>query len=366
MLFHLDRNSKQSILNEFKKEALNYRQKKLNERLKRLNEEREYMLERARKEKEADKIIREEKIQRQNELMKEYQEMIKRYHYNVPGYIHKPRNNDIVNKNWGKNRFESNDSSNNLTINNKDKIRRNFYINKLTPANNNYSIQKEEEIIKRQDYLNDKIRDNTNMKEVDLYLKQEKINRQNYYKNILDSQYNEIQNRDKKLFGTIDPVIIKRIKRNVILDNPYAKKVNYDFGMSNLNHNPITNPTNDIYYNKYLLKKSYSNLRNNNKSIIDENGKNNNNNGNRINYNFNQFKTIEASRNNINNSKSCINIFRTNQNKIIDNSENVINSYQTPNLKNSFKVKNNVNYLQYFQKEGGNTLKTAAESNFFI
>ena len=54
MLYNLDKNTKKNILDQYKQEALNYRQKKQNERLKRIQEEREYILECMRKEKEAE------------------------------------------------------------------------------------------------------------------------------------------------------------------------------------------------------------------------------------------------------------------------------------------------------------------------
>ena len=117
MLYNLDKNTKKNILDQYKQEALNYRQKKQNERLKRIQEEREYILECMRKEKEAELRLKEEKIQKQNEQMKEYYALLKNLNYDKPGYHHNSRNNEIINKNWGKSRFESYDQNINKMIN---------------------------------------------------------------------------------------------------------------------------------------------------------------------------------------------------------------------------------------------------------
>ena len=46
MFFNLDKNTKQNLFNQYKQEAINYRQKKSNEKQRRIQEEREYLAKR--------------------------------------------------------------------------------------------------------------------------------------------------------------------------------------------------------------------------------------------------------------------------------------------------------------------------------
>ena len=54
MFFNLDRNSKQNLFNQYKQDAIDYRQKKNIEKQRRIQEEREYLAKRELIEKEAD------------------------------------------------------------------------------------------------------------------------------------------------------------------------------------------------------------------------------------------------------------------------------------------------------------------------
>ena len=76
MFFNLDRNSKQSLFNQFKQDALDYRQKKNLEKQRRIQEEREYLAKREQQEKEADERIFKEKLQRKNAQREEYNSML--------------------------------------------------------------------------------------------------------------------------------------------------------------------------------------------------------------------------------------------------------------------------------------------------
>lgn len=372
MIYNLDKTTKQNILAQYKEDALNYRQKKQNERLKRIQEEREYILDRIRKEREADMRLKEEKIQRQNEQMKEYHDLLKILRYDKPGYHFKPKNNDVINKNWGKPRLDQNISTGGKEIkneNNKNNIINNN--NESSNLRNMSPSQREREYIRKEDNMSSYLTDDNNKKEFEKYLIQQKEKRQKYYKDILDIQYNEIQNQNKHLYGTIDPLIVRREKRKILTDNPFVKKSPYDFGQSTLSHNPITNPENNIYYNKYLFK---NNSNSSNFQIYKKN-LNKNKNGHIFNNNIDQFKTIDSQGNNLgfNNSKSSINIFRNNQNQNLQqNYENEVNSRNNnieKKIINKFNINNFENERNYLNLHSlptpaGTTLKKAGSSIF--
>ena len=306
--------------------------------------------------------------------MKEYHDLLRSLRYDKPGYHFKPKNNEVVNKNWGKPRFDSNISTGWKEIKNENT--KNNIINK---NNNNESSNlgnlsqniKEREYIRKEDNMSSYLTDDNNKKELEKYLIQQKEKRQKYYKEILDIQYKEIQNKNKNLYGTIDPLIVRREKRKILTDNPFVKKTPYDFGQSSLSHNPITNPENNIYYNKYLLK----NNRNSSNFQIYEKNLNKNKNGHIFNNNFDQFKTIDNPRSNlgINNSKSSINIFRNNQNKNLEQSDinevNKRNNYLENKINNKFNINNFENERNYLNLHSlptpaSNTLKKAGSSIF--
>ena len=379
MLYNLDKNTKKNILDQYKQEALNYRQKKQNERLKRIQEEREYILEYMKKEKEAELRLKEEKIQKQNEQMKEYYALLKNLNYDKPGYHHNSRNNEIINKNWGKSRFESYDQNinkminiNNLENSKNNKINNNepSSLKKMSPS------QKEREYVRKEDNMNNYLTDDNNKKEFEKYLIEQKEKRQKYYRELLDLQYQEIQKKNNNLYGTIDPLIVQREKRKNLADNPYVKKSQYDFGQSTLSHNPITNPENNIYYNKYLFRVNNDRLKGNKNNDMGGGGH-------IFNKDINEFKTIDNQRHNfgINNSKSSINVFRNNQNKNIDKyyineKNNIINNnndykYQALNKYDNVNINNNINYdnkylnIHSLPTLYGNKLSQAAASNIF-
>lgn len=363
MLYNLDRYTKQSILAQYKQDALNYRQKRQNERLKRIQEEREYILDVMRRERETDMRLKEEKIKIQNEQMKEYQDLLKKLKYDIPGYHYKSQKKEVINKNWGKSFIESNIQNNKKEINknennkflnsndNKDKTER-----KLSPS------QKEREYIRKEDNMSNYLTDDNNKKDFEKYLIQQKEKRQKYYREILDTQYQEMLNKNKDLYGTIDPLIVGREKKKNITENPYTKNSQYDFGQSTLSHNPITNPENNIYYNKYLFR---NNDRIKYKGI--SRNENANKNGHFFNNIYSQFKTIDNLKQNLgyDNSKSSINIFRNNPNKISQQSY----SYDKSNMKYE-NIINNDNERDYLNLHSvptpsGKALRRAGASSVF-
>lgn len=351
MIYSLDKATKQNILAQYKQAALNYRQKKQNERIKRIQEEREYILDLIKKERETDIKLREEKNKLKNEQMKEYHDLIKKFKYDIPGYHFRPRKDTVINKNWGNRSIETNIPNNRREINkNKNEI----LIKNLNPR------QKEREYIRKEDNMNNYLTDDNNNKEFERYLIQQKEKRQKYYREILDSQYKEIQNKNKELYGTIDPLIVKREKRKNISVKPYSQKASYDFGQSALSHNPITNPENNILYNKYLFKI-------NTKNIFKDDMRNGNviKNGHIYNNNIEQFRTINDQKHNLafNNSKSSINIFRNEPIKKNDNftfdDKNNINNGNTND-----KGRNYIN-IHSTPTSPGKTLRQAGASSIF-
>ena len=69
---------------------------------------------------------------------------------------------------------------------------------------------------------------------------------------MVNSQYEEAQRINKDRYGTNDILIIEKKRKNYFNENDNITKKNYDFGKSNLMHNPIVNPENNITYNKYI------------------------------------------------------------------------------------------------------------------
>ena len=76
MFFNLDRNSKQNLFNQYKQDAIDYRQKKNIEKQRRIQEEREYLAKRELLEKEADERVFRERLQRKNAQREEYNSML--------------------------------------------------------------------------------------------------------------------------------------------------------------------------------------------------------------------------------------------------------------------------------------------------
>jgi len=83
----------------------------------------------------------------------------------------------------------------------------------------------------------------------DQELRNQKYEKQALYKNYLDSQ---ITNRSQSQGKNYDYKYLPK-KNSEIASNPFSSK-NYEFGKSNLNHNPILNPSNNYGYNRYIAK----------------------------------------------------------------------------------------------------------------
>ena len=106
--------------------------------------------------------------------------------------------------------------------------------------------------MRNEDHLANLLNDNRNDQEINNLYKVEKQNKERMYKDLYYSQFQEANNKNLNLYGTNDPLILERKRKKYLIENPYAKKNNYEFGKSNLVHNPITDPQNNMEYNKYL------------------------------------------------------------------------------------------------------------------
>ena len=308
MIFSVNRNDKKNILNEYKQRALAYLKNKKIEKLKLIKEEKDYISELTKKFDEEDKKKQENKIKLQNIQKNEYKKML----------LEK-----ISLKN--QNHFHS-QSMQSQIINHESTPKKLF-------------IQNEDNI---KMYLNN------------VFTNREKNNtpshNKNYYKNILDSQYQEIQENNIKNFGTNDILILEQRKRNYIPDNPYSNHNIYYFGKSKLLHNPITDPQNNIEYNKYIKfnspNKNFITIDHNNNFLYNSCDRNISRNIN-LNYVDNIAKTNP---NSINNE----NIIEVNKNRNVD--KNIKKSLSTDS-KNIIRNRKN--------KLSGEKLRRAVESFFF-
>ena len=303
MLSSASKATKEKILEQFKQDANKYLEKKKYEKYKRIQEEQEYLLKQEAKYNEEQKIAKERR-KRKEQQFNDYNLMLTKLNYQKP-----------IN---GFNSYS-------CTARKRPYIKYN-----IEDLERGKSLQKRErEIIMKRDIIGKFLTDEVNDDELYRDLKTEKQKSQQYYKEINDLQYLEYQKNNIDLYGTIDPLIIKRAKKKYLTENPYSFKIRNDFWKSNLVHNPIINPENDINYNKYIFKEDFCNYINNS----NKNSKNNDN------YNTN-----------INNINKTYNLFRNDNTKInmgnTDNKNNNNNySIEGYNYKriNLFKNNNNMN-----------------------
>ena len=176
MLFNLDRSTKQSILEQYKREALLHQQKREQEKQQKIQEEREYIQERNRKDNQTLKILQEEKLQRQNQQMQDYKKMLLDTNNSGPHNIYSNRKREVVNKNWGgviKDNFNyprANSEKKFVTID----YDKNY--DNLSP------YEKEKAYIRKTDIMDKFLTDDQNEEEVKHILKDEKNYRQHFYR----------------------------------------------------------------------------------------------------------------------------------------------------------------------------------------
>ena len=387
MLFNLDRNLKQSILEEYQKEAILYRKKKQEEKEQKLKEEQEYLNQVNKREEESYKIKKQDEDIKKNSQKKYYEDILA----NSPN--RKSRQKEIVINNWGQSRNQPKES--------------NKLLNSFRKDNNKYEVDyfrlspKEKERIyirKNDDNMNKFLTDEQNKDELSKFLNDEKFFRQKYYKDLINSQYEEAQRINKDRYGTNDILIVESKRKKYFNDNNFitgAKK--FDFGKSNLLHNPIVNPENNIGYNKYInYRLNKSNIFKNifdNKNINDSKPNLMNNNNALLTIQNNEYipnkviNTMKENNDNYNEEKKEKNIYTQSEANILDNKKEVqkklsINNfgrYSNDNIFNSNnKNINNINYnyinsprrnlheLNNQSESKGSILSHAAKSNFLI
>ena len=366
MFFNLDKNTKQNLLNEYKQEALNFHQKKQEEKQKRIQEEREYLAKMEQLEKEADEKVFREKLKKKNAQMEEYQSMLLKTKNNIPGYRHNSnKNSDIVLNNWGgqekshqiqKDNFSTIQSDKNNNTNSEGII--------IPQGDQNTPWRGRRAGYRTEDHLNTYLNDNRNDQELNNYIRGEKQHKKQIYKDLLYSQFQEANNKNLNLFGTNDPLIIERKRKGYLMENPYAKKNNYEFGKSTLSHNPITDPQNNMNYNKYL---KFSGSANNiNISQMNNYQKQNNNNmGNPnfpVNNNCNKRPMDEFKSNNY--DPSNINMMNNKFNPVVLHQNNINNNLNSGRNQMGQNLSNGYMNNSFRPTPSGERIRQAAAINF--
>ena len=376
MFFNLDKNTKQNLFNQYKQEAINYRQKKSNEKQRRIQEEREYLAKRELLEKEADERIYKEKLQRKNAQREEYNSMLMKTKNNIPGYRHNSnKGKEIVLNNWG-----GQEKSHQIQIqsNPKSPPEQNEVAKEFFPIPQGESLPwKGKKLYKNEDHLNNFLNDDRNDQELNKYINSEKEYKQKLYKDLFYSQFQEATNKNLNLFGTNDPLIVERKRKRYLSQDPFAKNNNYDYAKSNLTHNPIVDPQNNLEYNKYLkFSESQRNISNrgnyqlNNNSNI-QSQPNNILNPNNIRaykeYNpLEEFKSNNYDTSNISRGIKMNNAF--NPNLIMESNNNNLNNNNSLRFEENQKGQNQNNgYINnsFRPTPSGERIRQAAASNFF-
>ena len=389
MLFNLDKRIKYSILQEYKKEALLHRQKKEQERLKKIKEEQQYLENEKKKEELSSQILKAQEILKKEKQMKEYKNLL----LNFPNQ--KFDKKQLIIKNWGLSRNQSipflNQNSNSNKFIKHYKSNYTLDYNSLTPA------QRERIYIRKSDNMHKYLTDEQNEDEINNLLKGEKKFRQKFYGELLNSQFEEAQKKNKDKYGTNDILIIKNKKKNRLYDNIFNYNKRYDFGKSNLIHNPILRPENDITYNKYINLRLNKNILKNINNIhkielenknylnnikINDNNRNDNMNLKRINFrnfrnkiyqsesdlfdkksnNENNYNEKQNLRKNLklNNYSSLSNDNIFNNKKILNIKNNINKIYETNPSRNIFETKN------IYQNRNNNIFFHESNSNFYF
>jgi hypothetical protein len=378
MLFNLDKETKKNILEHYKQEALFKKLKKEEEKKREIEEERKNLEQKQKRQKQTIDIMNKEKFYNRNKLKEEYNLMLQK----TKGYI--PRKMDIKINNWGQSKDQF--------ILPEVKTNNNNYINEKTDTKsflNNYNkydfvqlspYQKEKEILKQVDHMNEYLTDKQNINELIQYFKIQKENRHKFYKDLLFSQYKNALNKNLNLYGTNDELILKQRKKKFISENPYIRQRKYDFGSSSLEHNPILNPENNYDYNKYINFKNFSiNGRNNNKlkenkgksydNYLQRNFSNFNNNLNKENNPYYLYDNNYNLNDNILNGSNSVKVNKNILNKNYSRNHYISLNSETPLqiTNNKFSIINNktIDYNHYNNEDDYNIKKSFSQGDIF-
>ena len=255
MLFNLDKEAKKNVFENYRREALISSLKKIEQRKKEKEEDKINLEQKEQRQIKIIELINKEKLEEKEKIKKEYYLMLER----TKGFF--PRKKQLILKNYGQKKepyilpelhsnFPSNTNkrTNNILINN-------YNFNNFESLSRN---EKEKEILKQVDHMNELLTDKQNDNEMSQYFQKRKENKYLFYKDLLFSQYKDSINKNFNLYGTKDELLIKQKKKKILTENPFIyNKKSYNFGASTLSHNPITNPENDYNYNKYIDYQSY-------------------------------------------------------------------------------------------------------------
>ena len=311
MLCNVNKNLKRNILEQFKQEALNYKERKKYEKLKKIQEEKEYLLKQEKIYKNDVELINKEKHKKKEQEINAYNLMLTKLHSKTPNF-----------------RYNSNPNT---------KIKKPIIKFNVNEIEKNQSLQKrQKDIIYRRDIIGEYLTDENNTEELFKDLRREKEKSQRFYKEINDLQYLEYQKNNINLFGTIDPLIVKRAKKKLLTEDPFSSKIKYDYWKSNLTNNPILNPENNVHYNRYLFQEEVD-CNNYNNMIMNEKIRNKNNNTIDTNFQRNNIKFKLIKKNNLDNNNNI-------NNKL---NEEIMNSYNNKfdeEISNEFNNKSNIDF----------------------
>ena len=347
MLFNLDKSAKQKILDYYKKESI----KRLNKEnlVKKIAEEDQIFLDEMEKiEKQTLNNINDEYQLNRNKLQREYDSILtkaknhfKNSKKNYPITLKSVQ--DGIYKNNNDDYSENEDQLILPIVKNNSK---NSYLLKEFSQNNFNDLtikEKEKILMKPVDHMKDYLTDRENLDELKQYYKIRKQNKHNFYRDIFYNQYVNIKNKNIKLYGTNDELILKQRKKKFLSDDPYKiNKGKYYNNLSLLERNPILEPKNNISYNKYIDKSLnlnsnlYINPNENIEEFLDNLRKNNiknnfyNNRYSMANNDFNNFTN-----NFCNNKNNCYN-------NIILNDENRLFNYKLRNNKSYVHKSNHI------------------------
>ena len=382
MFFNLDRSSKQNLLNQYKQDAMDYRQKKNFEKQRRIQEEREYLAKREQQEKEADERIYREKLQRKNAQREEYNSMLMKTKNNIPGYRHNAnKNKEIVLNNWGGQEKNHQIQFNNNYSNPQSPPQQNSANNEfISIPQGNDTPWKGKKLYKKEDHLRNFLNDDRNDQELTNFINSEKEQKQKMYKDLLYSQFQEATNKNLNLYGTNDPLSVERKRKRYLSQDPFAKNKNYDYTKTNLTHNPIVDPQNNLEYNKYLkFSESQRNINNrnnyqiNNESIQYPPNNMNDNYSNMMNIkNNNNYNPMEEFKSNnydtsFMNKGIKLNNNNYNQNLVIENTNSINSNINFRREENQKGPNTNNGYANnsFRPTPSGERIRQAAASNFF-
>ena len=165
MYFNLDREKKQKILNYYKQEAIDSRRKKETQKKLKIQDELNFLHEKELEELESEKKAMEEQTKKKKALMQEYLQMLQKTKNNIPGYHFQRKNKEVILKNWGKSKEESLKENSNYFNFNKNK---NNSMNIEDNFNSLSQIEKDRQIIKPIDHMNQFLTDEQNLDKVNL------------------------------------------------------------------------------------------------------------------------------------------------------------------------------------------------------